>query len=198
VVIGGEGVKAKQLEEERRVGAAEVDSIDGGPFAAIICFLTLAPGQGAAKVIINTLATNPSALRGIIVALPIITIAAASSEIVIIEVGTAGPAIVTIPSAQIVIVALVPVEVTAVEANSITSIPRADIAINATVAATTNAVIETPETTNAIIGATGPDATISIATGEAIVDVFAITSRTATAATIDVVVAARFTSAINT
>jgi hypothetical protein len=88
VVIGGEGVKAKQLEEERRVGAAEVDSIDGGPFAAIICLLTLAPGQGAAKVIINTLATNPSAFRGITVAPVHIAIPAATIvvPIVVIEV----------------------------------------------------------------------------------------------------------------
>ena len=133
VVIGGEGVKAKQLEEQRRVGAAEVDSIDGGPFAAIIWLLTLAPGQGAAKVIINTLATNPSAFRGIIVA-PVPTAIRAAT--------------IAVPVIVIIVTIVV--------------------------------IIEAPETTKAITGATGPDATISILTGIAIVDVVAITRITTT------------------
>ena len=84
VVIGGEGVKAKQLEEKRRVGAAEVDVIDGGPFAAITWLLTLVPGQAAARVIINTLATDPSAFRGIIVAIVLIAIRAATIAVPVI------------------------------------------------------------------------------------------------------------------
>jgi hypothetical protein len=188
-----------QLEELSGVGTAHFDTVDDGPFAAITWLLTSAQGQRVALVK-NTPATCPKAHFRITVALvPVIAIHAASSEIVIIEVGTAGPTIVTIPSAQIIIIALVLVEVTAVEANSITSIPRADIAISATVAATTNAVIEVVviEVGIPTTPATGPDATASSLTGIAIGDVVAITG-IATVATIDVVVAARFTSAINT
>ena len=131
MVIGGEGVKAKQLEEKRRVGAAEVDSIDGGPFAAIIWLLALAPVQGAAKVIINTPVTDPSAFRDISVARVPIAIPAATIAIVI----------------EVVIIEVV--------------------------------IIEGIPTTLAITAATFPDATISIATVIAIVDVPAITRRTA-------------------
>jgi hypothetical protein len=172
-----------QLEELSGVGTAHFDTVDDGPFAAITWLLTSVQGQRVA-IVKNTPATCPKARFRILVALvPIITINAASSEIVIIEVGTAGPAIVTIPSAQIIIiVALVPVEVTAVEANSITSVPRADIAISATVAATTNAVIEVVviEVGIPTTPVTVPDATASSLTGIAIGDVVAITRRTTT------------------
>jgi hypothetical protein len=127
-----------QLEELSGVGTAHFDTADDGPFAAITWLLTSVQGQRVA-IVKNTLAACPKAQFRITVALPIITIPAASrSEIVIIEVG--------IPS------------------------------------------------TRAIIGGSVPGATISTETGPALGDVVAII----TGATVVAVLAATFTSAINT
>ncbi len=78
-----------QPEELSGVGTAHFDTVDDGPFAAIIWLLTIAQGPVAA-IVKNTLATCPKALFRFTVALvPIIEILAATKDIVIIEVSTA-------------------------------------------------------------------------------------------------------------
>lgn len=77
-----------QPEELRGVGTAHFDTVDDGPFAAIIWSLTIVQGQVAA-IVKNTLATCPKAHLRILVAPVPIEIPAATRDIVIIEVGTA-------------------------------------------------------------------------------------------------------------